>query len=126
MEAVILVIHLIVAIAIICIVLIQPSESGGFLGNSGSMSNMMMPRRSADVLTRATTILAGCFFVTSLVLAVMAGNRPAESSILDNVSGETPAVAAPAAADAVATESDAEKDAAPEAAPKAPKAPISQ
>lgn len=123
MEAVILVIHLIVAIAIICIVLIQPSESGGFLGNSGSMSNMMMPRRSADVLTRATTILAGCFFVTSLVLAVMAGNRPVESSILDSVSGEAPSVAAPAAADAADA---AAKDAAPEAAPKAPKAPISQ
>jgi preprotein translocase subunit SecG len=83
MEAVLLVIHLIVALAIIAIVLIQPSEAGGFLGSSGSMSNMMMPRRSADVLTRATTILAGCFFVTSLLLAVMASNRPAHKSILD-------------------------------------------
>lgn len=122
MEAVILVIHLIVAIAIICIVLIQPSESGGFLGNSGSMSNMMMPRRSADVLSRATTILAGCFFVTSLVLAVMAGNRPSESSILDSLSGDAPAATAPAAE----ADKAAEKEATPEAAPKAPKAPISQ
>lgn len=120
MEAVILVIHLIVAISIICIIMVQPSESGGFMGNSGSMSNMMMPRRSADVLSRATTVLAGCFFVSSLILAVMAGNRPTNSSILDAVADDEAAVTAPAA-----TQAAEEAPVAP-VAPAAPKAPLPQ
>lgn len=120
MEAIILVIHLIVAISIICIIMIQPAESGGFLGSGGSMSNAMAPRRSADVLTRATTILAGIFFATSLILAVMAGNRPVQNSILDAVSSDaTPAVEAPADASAPAAEAKP-ADKKPAAAPKAP------
>jgi preprotein translocase subunit SecG len=92
MESVLLVIHLIVAMGIIVLVLIQPSEAGGFLGSSGSMSNLMMPRRSADVLSRTTTILAICFFATSLGLAIMAQNRPEQKSILD-VAAEAQATA---------------------------------
>lgn len=82
---VVLVIHLIVALAIIAIVLVQPSEAGGFLGSSGSMSNLMAPRRTADVLTRATTILAGTFFLTSLLLAILAEHRGPAKSILDEL-----------------------------------------
>jgi preprotein translocase subunit SecG len=100
MEAVILVIHLIVALSIIAIVLIQPSEVGGFLGSSGSMSNLMAPRRSGDMLTRLTTILAGIFFLTSLSLALFAEHRGKTESILD-VAADQPAIekTAPAAPD---------------------------
>lgn len=83
MEAVLLVVHLIIALGIIILVLVQPAESGGFLGQGGSMSNMMAPRRSGDVLTRATGIFAALFFITSLLLAVVASMRPSENSILD-------------------------------------------
>ena len=108
MEAVLLVIHLIVALGIIVMVLIQPSEAGGFLGNSGTMSNMMAPRRSGDVLTRTTGILAACFFATSIFLAIFAGGTSTEQpkSILDAL--ETPAAVTPPAE------------------PETPKAPISQ
>lgn len=83
LSAVVLVIHLIVTLAIIVTILIQPSEAGGFMGNSGSMSNLMMQRRTGDGLSRATTILAGIFFFTSLLLAIVATHRPAHQSILD-------------------------------------------
>lgn len=118
MEAVLLVIHLIVAVGIIVVVLIQPSEAGGFLGNSGTMSNLMSQKRGPDVMTRLTTILAAIFFTTSLLLAIVAQNKPAEKGILD-LANE----AAPAAEQAV----DA-KPAAPAqpAKPEAPKAPISK
>ncbi|MDE1152177.1 MAG: preprotein translocase subunit SecG [Micavibrio sp.] len=93
MEAVLLVIHLIVAVAIIITILVQPSEAGGFMGNSGSMSNMMAPRRGADVLTRATTILAALFFLTSMMLAISANSHPSQRSILDiNTDDSKPAV----------------------------------
>lgn len=131
MEAVVLVIHLIVAVAIIAIILIQPAESGGFLGSSGSMSNMMAPRRGGDVLSRATTILAGCFFTTSLILAVMAGHHPAQQSILDAAVTDTPAPAAVEqkldAAGAPKTEGEMKGPAPIDAAkPAAPKAPVSK
>ncbi len=83
MESVIVVCHLIVAIALIAVILVQTSEAGGFLGSGGSMSNMLAPRRSEDVLTRLTKVLAGLFFATSLILAVMASHHPKQESILD-------------------------------------------
>lgn len=94
MESVLLVIHLIIALSIIALVLLQPSESGGFLG-SGSMSNIATPRRSADTLTRLTSILVGCFFLTSILLAIAAGNRPQAAGILD-IPTEIPAATVPA------------------------------
>jgi preprotein translocase subunit SecG len=120
MEAVLLVIHLIIALAIIALVLIQPSESGGFLGNGGSMSNVALPRRSGNPLTRATTILAGIFFLTSLLLASAAGHRPVQKSILDAAVADQPA--------AVLTteEAPAMPGEEPAAAPETPKAPISK
>lgn len=118
MEAVLLVIHLIVAVGIIVVVLIQPSESGGFLGNSGTMSNLMAPKRGADVMTRLTTILAAIFFTTSLILAIVAKGRPAEQSILDLANEATGAVPA--------VEKPVEAAPAEPAKPEAPKAPISK
>ena len=126
MEPVLLVIHLMLALGIIGVVLLQPSESGGFMGNSGSMSNLGAPRRSADALTRTTAILAGCFFCTSLVLAIAAGNTGQPKSILD-LATDTSAAAvtapAPATAAAESKKPAAKKPAEPG---KQPKAPVSQ
>ena len=125
MESVLLVIHLIVAMAIIAVVLIQPAEAGGFLGSGGSMSNMMAPRRSADVLTRVTTGLAGCFFATSLLLAIFASHKPAHKSILEA------AAPAPAAATSAPVKLDETKKPAASAKaatkkPETPTAPVSK
>lgn len=137
MEAVILVIHLIVALAIIAIVLVQPSEAGGFMGNTGgSMSNMTSQRRTGDALTRATTILAGLFFITSLALAIIAEHRDPDKSILD-IAADQPPIAGkviPPALDAektVPTTSTASKAIVPTVKPEEPKkenptAPISK
>jgi preprotein translocase subunit SecG len=90
MESVLLVIHLIVAVGIIAVILLQPAESGGFLGSSGTMSNLMAPRRGADTITRLTTILACCFFATSLTLAIVASHKDGPKSIMDIDSGKAP------------------------------------
>ena len=87
MEPVILVVHIILAIAMILVVLIQQSEGGmGGLGGGGGMGGFMTGRATANLLTRVTAVLAGLFFVTSLTLAIMAdqGRRP--TSILDTPS----------------------------------------
>ena len=110
MEAVVLVIHLIVALAIIGVVMLQPAETGGFTAGAGSMSNLGAPRRSGDVLSRLTAILAGIFFLTSLTLAILAENRMPDKSILD---AAPPAAEAPAPKAAETEKSKEEKPAAP-------------
>lgn len=93
MITVILVIHLLLAIALVGVVLIQRSE-GGALGMGGGMSGFMTGRSTANLLTRATAVLAALFIVTSLTLARLAGGEREARSILDQppaVTEEKPA-----------------------------------
>ena len=80
MQQVVLVIHLMLVLALIGVVLLQRSEGGG-LGIGGG-GGFMTSRGTANVLTRATAILAGLFFVTSLILSILAGYNRQPSSIL--------------------------------------------
>ena len=64
MQQVIIVIHLMLVLSLIGVVLLQRSEGGGL--GIGSSGGFMTSRGTANVLTRATAILAGLFFVTSL------------------------------------------------------------
>ena len=89
MQTVIIVIHLMIVLAMIGLVLLQRSEGGGLGmgGGAGFMSN----RGTANVLTRATAILAGLFFATSLVLSIIAGFNRSPTSILNTVVPSVPA-----------------------------------
>ena len=71
MEKVVLVIHLMITVALIGVILMQKSEGGALGIGGGGMSNFMTGRGTANVLTRTTAILAGCFFVTSLALVLL-------------------------------------------------------
>lgn len=66
-----LVVHFVIALALVTVVLMQRSEGGG-LGMGGSPSGLMSARGAADFLTRATSILGSAFIVLSIVLAVLA------------------------------------------------------
>lgn len=92
MLTVILVIHLLIAIALVGTVLLQRSE-GGALGMGGGMGGFMTGRATANLLTRVTAFLAAGFMVTSLVLALMSTSGRDKGSILD----APPAATAPAA-----------------------------
>ncbi len=95
METIVLVVHLLIAVALVGVVLIQKSEGGGLGIGGGTMGGMMTTRGSANLLTRTTAILAGCFFVTSITLAILAGNHRSSESIFDTVPAtEQPAVPA--------------------------------
>jgi preprotein translocase subunit SecG len=86
MQTFLLVVHLIIVVALVIVVLLQRSE-GGALGIGGG--GFMTGRGQANVLTRATAILAGLFFLTSLALTVHANVTRAPKSILEEVT--TPA-----------------------------------
>jgi preprotein translocase subunit SecG len=92
MQQVVIVIHLMIVLALIGVVLLQRSEGGG-LGIGGG-GGFMTSRGTANVLTRATAVLAGLFFVTSLVLSVLAGFNRAPTSIIRG-NQNSPAAPAP-------------------------------
>ncbi len=94
MTTVVLVIHLILAVALVGIVLLQRSEGGVFgMGGGGGMSGFMTGRSTADLLTRTTALIAACFMVTSLTLAILSANEQGQGTILDQ---PRPAPQAPA------------------------------
>ena len=87
MTTVILIIHILISISIVGLVLMQRSEGGG-LGIGGG-NNFMSARGTADLLTRATTVLAVAFFCTSILLAMLAGYGKKSTSIIDEVKQES-------------------------------------
>jgi preprotein translocase subunit SecG len=95
MQTVIIVIHLMVVVTMVGLVLLQRSEGGG-LGMGGG-AGFMTNRGTANVLTRATAVLAGVFFVTSLVLSILAGFDRKPRSIINAPSAPAGQQQAPAA-----------------------------
>lgn len=82
MTTVLLVVHMIIAVAMIVMVLLQRSE-GGALGIGGG-GGMMSGRSLGNALTRTTAILAAIFFATSIGLTVI-GTVDRNELILDGV-----------------------------------------
>jgi preprotein translocase subunit SecG len=93
MQQVIIVVHLMLVLALIGVVLLQRSEGGGL--GIGSTGGFMSSRGTANVLTRATAILAALFFATSLILSILAGLNRKPTSILGGSSA--PAQSTPGA-----------------------------
>jgi preprotein translocase subunit SecG len=122
MQQVVLIIHLMLAVALIAVVLMQRSEGGGLgLGTAGSggMSGFLSGRGQANLLTRTTAIIAACFIGTSILLALLARHGPAPVSIFDQV---TP----PTTQEQPAKPVDSEKGTTPPTTPAAPSVPLGQ
>jgi preprotein translocase subunit SecG len=121
---IVIVLHVIACLFLIGVVLLQQGKNqdlaNAFGGGSGTQA-AFGPRGSANVLSKATTILAGVFMVTCLALSML---RPSSSSVLDQAGVGAPAPAAspsaPGASPAAAPA--ASVPAAPAAAPAAPTA----
>jgi preprotein translocase subunit SecG len=85
MTTVLLILQLFVTLALIGVVLIQRSEGGGLgIGSAQGMGAFMTGRGTANLLTRATAILAALFFALCLALALLNhGTAGVGRSILD-------------------------------------------
>lgn len=91
MENVILVIHLILAICLIGVVLLQRSEGGGLGmggGGGGGAGGVMTGRQAATALGKLTWVFAIAFLATSITLTIIAAQNSAGSSVLDGLTGE--------------------------------------
>ncbi|MGH1330812.1 MAG: preprotein translocase subunit SecG [Paracoccaceae bacterium] len=99
MENVILVIHLILALCLIGVVLLQRSEGGGLGMGGGGGGGAMTGRAAATALGKLTWLFAIAFICTSIALTVVAARDSRIESVVDRV-GDAPAAAqetAPAA-----------------------------
>ncbi len=96
MLQVLLSIEIIIALALVGTILLQQSEGGalgmgGGPGGGGGMGGFMSARGAANLLTRATAILAFLFIGLALTLAVLSGQRSDGTSVFDDVTDvETP------------------------------------
>lgn len=96
MENVVLVIHLILALSLIGMVLMQRSEGGGLgMGGGGGANGS---RAGATAMGKATWILAIGFICTSIALTIIAAEKSAGSSVVDRIT-DAPAAEAPATPD---------------------------
>ncbi len=86
MATVLLVIHIMVAAALVGLVLLQRSEGGalGIGGSGGSGGGFMSGRGAANLLTRVTAVFAAAFFTTSILLTLIAQQGSGPSSGLDS------------------------------------------
>lgn len=119
MQSVLLVVHLLIALAMIGVVLLQRSEGGGLGigggGGGGGMSGFLTGRGTANLLTRTTAVLAAIFMLTSLTLTILSGATGERPSLLDTLPSAQPSVPAPSG--------DAPASDAPNGAPSVPIAP---
>jgi preprotein translocase subunit SecG len=93
MENVVLIIHLILALSLIGVVLLQRSEGGG-LGMGGG-GGAMAGRSQATALGKVTWVLAIAFICTSITLTIFAAANASGTSIMDRIGGgaDAPATA---------------------------------
>ena len=94
MTSVVLIIHLIIALALVALVLLQRSEGGALGIGGGGGGGMLSGRGAASMLTRGTAVLAAAFFATSILLTILARNADAPTSVFEGVqstTGEQPA-----------------------------------
>lgn len=84
MENVVLVIHLILALSLIGVVLMQRSEGGG-LGIGGGGGGATGGRAPASAMTKFTWILAIAFICTSIAMTIIAADKSAGASVVDRI-----------------------------------------
>jgi preprotein translocase subunit SecG len=95
MQAVLIILHLLIAIALVSVVLLQRSEGGalGMGGGGSGIGGLFSPRGAGSTLTKTTAILGVLFFVTSMALTLLTLGGRQPTSILNAV---VPATGAPA------------------------------
>jgi preprotein translocase subunit SecG len=91
MENIVLTVHLILALLLIGVVLLQRSEGGGLGMGSGGGGGAISGRAAATALGKITWVLAACFIATSITLTIMAANRAGSDSVANQLGIDAPA-----------------------------------
>jgi preprotein translocase subunit SecG len=105
MYGLLTVLHLLVCFGLIGVVLVQSGKGGGLAGGAfgGSAQTVFGGRGATDFMTRATMVLGGLFFLTSLSLALLSAGNMGRSSARSLVQEEARKAAASAPSQLPAT-----------------------
>jgi preprotein translocase subunit SecG len=93
MATALLVLHLMIASALVGVVLLQRSEGGALGIGGGGGGGFLTGRGTANLLTRTTAALAAAFFATSILLTLVAQHSAPARSIFDNAPASSTAPA---------------------------------
>ncbi|MEI8295039.1 MAG: preprotein translocase subunit SecG [Alphaproteobacteria bacterium] len=85
MMNLLLIIHIFITLALIGVILLQRAESGGLgLGGGGNSASLFTARGSANLLTRATAVLATIFIGNCLLMTIIASHQThRENSLIE-------------------------------------------
>ena len=86
MDIILLVVHVVLALGIISLVLLQKgagANAGAVLG--GGAGSVFGASGSSNFLSKTTAVLATAFFINSLVLAYMASHREGPETVIDEI-----------------------------------------
>ena len=95
MESILVVVHLLLAIGLVALILVQHGKGAdmGAAFGSGASASVFGSRGASNFLSRTTAVLAAAFFVTSLVLAGFAMRATEPETLMEGVA--TPAAVEP-------------------------------
>jgi len=102
MDTILIIVHLVVAVSIVSIILLQQGKGAdmGAAFGSGASQTVFGASGSGSFLTRTTAILGTIFFISSLSLAYFSGKANTSESVVDSVEGLAPAAVIAPAGDA--------------------------
>ncbi len=97
MHELVMVVHVLAAVGLVALVLLQQGKGAdiGAAFGSGASQTLFGARGSANFLTRLTALLATVFFLTSLTLAGLAARGTAPESVTKTVPAEQAPAPAP-------------------------------
>jgi preprotein translocase subunit SecG len=90
MENIILIVHLIIAVFLIAVVLLQRSEGGALGMGGGSGGGLVSARGAGTALSKVTWGLAAAFIATSLTLTIIAASASGGRSVIQGVDTSVP------------------------------------
>ena len=98
MQSILLSVHILVAISLIALVLLQHGRGAdvGAAFGAGASGSVFGSRGSASFLTRTTAVLAAVFFLNSMFLGYLSTQAVERTSVVDRVQTSEPAQPVPA------------------------------
>ena len=99
MESLVWIVHIIVAVSLVALVLLQHGKGAdmGAAFGGGSAGSLFGSSGSANFLSRSTAVLATMFFLTSLTLAFFGLQEHKSNSVLDRTTVPVTSATHPAA-----------------------------
>ena len=87
MDAVLLIIHLVISVALIALVLLQQGKGAdmGAAFGAGASQTVFGASGAGNFLSRTTAVLAAAFFISSLALAYLAMQGNESESVVDRI-----------------------------------------